>query len=78
MFLTGQEEIESIERLIQERLPKLPESKRKLSVIPIYASLPSEKQMKAFMPPPIGFRKVALFPSSFLPLVAARISWKAC
>ncbi|KAI3467237.1 hypothetical protein Pfo_023900 [Paulownia fortunei] len=60
VFLTGQEEIESIERLVQERLPKLPESKRKLSVIPIFASLPSEKQMKVFMPPPVGFRKVIL------------------
>ncbi|KAL1556164.1 Pre-mRNA-splicing factor ATP-dependent RNA helicase DEAH10 [Salvia divinorum] len=60
VFLTGQEEIESIERLIQERLPKLPESKCKLLVIPIFASLPSEKQMKVFMPPPSGFRKVIL------------------
>ncbi|KAK6157792.1 hypothetical protein DH2020_012040 [Rehmannia glutinosa] len=56
VFLTGQEEIESIERLVQERLPKLPESKRKLSIIPIFASLPSEKQMKVFMPPPVGGR----------------------
>ncbi|XP_057808881.1 pre-mRNA-splicing factor ATP-dependent RNA helicase DEAH10-like [Salvia miltiorrhiza] len=60
VFLTGQEEIESIERLIQERIPKLPESKSKLLVIPIFASLPSEKQMKVFMPPPCGFRKVIL------------------
>ncbi|KAK4382590.1 Pre-splicing factor ATP-dependent RNA helicase DEAH10 [Sesamum angolense] len=60
VFLTGQEEIESIERLVQERLPKLPESKRKLLVIPIFASLPSEKQMKVFMPAPVGFRKVIL------------------
>lgn len=60
VFLTGQEEIESIERLIQERLPKLPEGKRKLLVMPIFASLPSEKQMKVFMPPPSGFRKVIL------------------
>ncbi|XP_057777374.1 pre-mRNA-splicing factor ATP-dependent RNA helicase DEAH10-like [Salvia miltiorrhiza] len=57
VFLTGQEEIESIERLIQERLPRLPESKCKLLVFPIFASLPSEKQMKVFMPPPSGFRK---------------------
>lgn len=62
VFLTGQEEIESIERLIQDRLPKLPESKSKLLVIPIFASLPSEKQMKVFMPPPSGFRKVVLCP----------------
>lgn len=67
VFLTGQEEIESIERLVQERLPKLPESKRKLLVVPIFASLPSEKQMKVFMPPPLGFRKVNLFPSFYLP-----------
>ncbi|KAG6407409.1 hypothetical protein SASPL_130400 [Salvia splendens] len=60
VFLTGQEEIESIERLIQERLPKLPESKCKLLVIPIFASLPSEKQMKVFIPPPNGYRKVIL------------------
>ncbi|GFQ05289.1 putative ATP-dependent RNA helicase dhx33 [Phtheirospermum japonicum] len=60
VFLTGQEEIESIERLVQDRLPKLPESKRKLSIIPIFASLPSEKQMKAFLPAPDGFRKVIL------------------
>ncbi|KAK4484045.1 hypothetical protein RD792_011260 [Penstemon davidsonii] len=60
VFLTGQEEIESIERLVQDRLPKLPESKRKLLVVPIFASLPSEKQMKVFMPAPVGFRKVIL------------------
>ncbi|KAL6570956.1 Pre-mRNA-splicing factor ATP-dependent RNA helicase DEAH10 [Orobanche gracilis] len=60
VFLTGQEEIESIERLVQERLPKLPETKRKLSIIPIFASLPSEKQMKVFAPAPAGFRKVIL------------------
>ncbi|KAL0420914.1 UNVERIFIED_CONTAM: Pre-splicing factor ATP-dependent RNA helicase DEAH10 [Sesamum latifolium] len=60
VFLTGQEEIESIERLVQERHPKLPENKRKLLVIPIFASLPSEKQMKVFMPAPVGFRKVIL------------------
>lgn len=58
MFLTGQEEIESIERLIQDSILKLPESKRNLLVLPIFASLPSEKQMKVFMPPPNGFRKV--------------------
>ncbi|CAA0828758.1 RNA helicase family protein, partial [Striga hermonthica] len=60
VFLTGQEEIESIERLVQERLPKLTESKRNLSVVSIFASLPSEKQMKVFLPAPAGFRKVIL------------------
>ncbi|CAA2960480.1 pre-mRNA-splicing factor ATP-dependent RNA helicase DEAH10 [Olea europaea subsp. europaea] len=60
VFLTGQEEIESAERLVHERLPQLSESKRKLLTFPIFSSLPSEKQMKVFMPTPIGFRKVIL------------------
>ncbi|CAI9761818.1 unnamed protein product [Fraxinus pennsylvanica] len=60
VFLTGQEEIESVERLVHERLPQLSESKRKLLTFPIFSSLPSEKQMKVFLPAPIGFRKVIL------------------
>ncbi|KAI8539403.1 hypothetical protein RHMOL_Rhmol09G0180300 [Rhododendron molle] len=60
VFLTGQEEIESVERLVLEKLKQLPEEKRKLKVLPIYSSLPSEKQMQVFMPAPIGFRKVIL------------------
>lgn len=58
VFLTGQEEIESVERLVLEKLQQLPEEKRKLKVLPIYSSLPSEKQMQVFMPAPTGFRKV--------------------
>ncbi|XP_009628218.1 pre-mRNA-splicing factor ATP-dependent RNA helicase DEAH10 isoform X2 [Nicotiana tomentosiformis] len=60
VFLTGQEEIESVERLIHERLRQLPECNRKLLTFPIYSSLPSEKQMKVFMPSPAGYRKVIL------------------
>ncbi|XP_058183137.1 pre-mRNA-splicing factor ATP-dependent RNA helicase DEAH10-like [Rhododendron vialii] len=60
VFLTGQEEIESVERLVLEKLQQVPEEKRKLKVLPIYSSLPSEKQMQVFMPAPIGFRKVIL------------------
>ncbi|GAA0169000.1 RNA helicase [Lithospermum erythrorhizon] len=60
VFLTGQEEIESVERLIQEYLQRLPEANRKLSAFPIFSSLPSEKQMKVFIPAPNGFRKVIL------------------
>ncbi|KAM0952992.1 putative RNA helicase [Dioscorea sansibarensis] len=59
-FLTGQEEIESIEKLIHGRLDKLPEDRRKVITVPIYSSLPSEKQMNAFKPAPSGFRKVIL------------------
>ncbi|EOA39748.1 hypothetical protein CARUB_v10008395mg [Capsella rubella] len=60
VFLTGQDEIESVERLVQERLQHLPEDKRKLLPVPIFSALPSEQQMKAFAPAPTGFRKVIL------------------
>ncbi|XP_078157704.1 RNA helicase family protein [Carex rostrata] len=59
-FLTGQEEIESVERLIQEHIQKLPQENNKITTIPIYSSLPSEQQMNAFKPAPSGFRKVIL------------------
>ncbi|CAI8614223.1 unnamed protein product [Vicia faba] len=62
VFLTGQEEIESVERLINERLTntKLPEGSQKLLPVPIFAALPSEQQMRAFAPASSGFRKVIL------------------
>ncbi|KAL7265205.1 hypothetical protein ACSBR1_003041 [Camellia fascicularis] len=49
VFLTGQEEIEY-----------LPEDNQKPKVLPIFSSLPSEKQIQVFMPPPTRFRKVIL------------------
>lgn len=60
VFLTGQEEIEGVERLVQEQLQKLPEESRKLLTAPIFSSLPSEQQMRVFMPAPAGHRKVIL------------------
>uniref|UniRef100_A0A251THL1 RNA helicase n=1 Tax=Helianthus annuus TaxID=4232 RepID=A0A251THL1_HELAN len=57
VFLSGQEEIESIEGLVRENLKKLPEANQKLSIYPLFSSLPSEKQMKVFTPAPVGFRK---------------------
>ncbi|KAL7237472.1 hypothetical protein ACSBR2_003717 [Camellia fascicularis] len=53
VFLTGQEEIE-------ESLRLLPKDNKKLKVLPIFSSLPSEKQMQVFMPAPIEFHKVIL------------------
>ncbi|KAJ0700071.1 putative RNA helicase [Helianthus annuus] len=58
VFLSGQEEIESIEGHVRENLKKLPEANQKLSIYPLFSSLPSEKQMKVFTPAPVGFRKV--------------------
>ncbi|PWA68381.1 RNA helicase family protein [Artemisia annua] len=60
VFLSGQEEIESIESLVRENLKKLPEAKQKLLILPLFSSLPSEKQMKVFTPAAVGFRKVIL------------------
>ncbi|KAG7592931.1 Helicase C-terminal [Arabidopsis thaliana x Arabidopsis arenosa] len=60
VFLTGQDEIESVERLVQERLQNIPEDKRKLLPLAIFSALPSEQQMKVFSPAPTGFRKVIL------------------
>lgn len=59
-FLTGQEEIESLERLIQERARQLPPDSTKIWTTPIYSSLPSEQQMNAFKPAQAGARKVVL------------------
>lgn len=59
VFLTGQEEIVSVERLVQEKLQHLPEDERKLLPLAIFSSLPSEQQMRVFAPAPIGFRKVS-------------------
>lgn len=58
LFLTGQEEIESMERLLRERAAHLPPRALKLSVAPIYAALPSEQQMRVFQAAPVGTRKV--------------------
>ncbi|CAL5338587.1 unnamed protein product [Camellia sinensis] len=60
VFLTGQEKIEYVEKLVQESLRQLPKDNRKLKVLPIFSSLPSEKQMQVFMLAPTGFRKVIL------------------
>ncbi|XP_030956935.1 pre-mRNA-splicing factor ATP-dependent RNA helicase DEAH10-like isoform X2 [Quercus lobata] len=49
VFLTGQEEIESVERLIQERIQQLPEGRQKLLTAPIFLALPSEKQMLSIL-----------------------------
>ncbi|KAK1278516.1 putative pre-mRNA-splicing factor ATP-dependent RNA helicase [Acorus gramineus] len=60
VFLTGQEEIESVERLVRERIRHLPLSSQNVVTVSIYSSLPSEQQMKVFRPPPPGCRKVIL------------------
>ncbi|KAG9443897.1 hypothetical protein H6P81_015237 [Aristolochia fimbriata] len=60
VFLTGQEEIESLERLVQEKVKQLPEASQKIFTVPIYSALPSDQQMQVFKPAPPGSRKVIL------------------
>ena len=62
VFLTGQEDIETVRSLLLENSPKhgnwngFPS----LSIVPIYAALPPHQQMEAFKRPPPGTRKVIL------------------
>ncbi|KAI8902060.1 P-loop containing nucleoside triphosphate hydrolase protein [Globomyces pollinis-pini] len=60
VFLTGQEEIESLESLINEQAKLLEPSAPKLLVCPIFASLPTSQQTKVFEPTPAGMRKVVI------------------
>lgn len=49
VFLTGQEEIDSLARLLAERSAQLPEGGQggqELMVLPIYAALPPDQQVK--------------------------------
>jgi HrpA-like RNA helicase len=49
VFLTGQEEIDSAQRLLRERAAQLPPAASGLQLlpVPIYAALPPEQQIKA-------------------------------
>ena len=64
VFLTGQDEIESMEHLLRDQAAGLPPSKRggglRLMVVAIYASMPPEQQMKARR------RRLILWPGSNL------------
>lgn len=60
VFLTGQEEIETANEMLQERTKKLGSKIKELMILPIYANLPSDMQSKIFEPTPPGARKVVL------------------
>eukprot|EP01017_Pseudomicrothorax_dubius_P045253 TRINITY_DN7800_c0_g1_i1.p1 TRINITY_DN7800_c0_g1~~TRINITY_DN7800_c0_g1_i1.p1 ORF type:complete len:662 (+),score=147.42 TRINITY_DN7800_c0_g1_i1:58-2043(+) len=59
-FLTGQEDIEDLSRLLEERNKMLPQQVDKILVAPLYAALPSHAQLRAFQPAPEGHRKIVL------------------
>ena len=54
VFLTGQEEIDAMARLLGERAAVLPEGSAPLVIAPLYAALPPEQQMTVFEPAPAG------------------------
>ncbi|KAF0922889.1 hypothetical protein E2562_002137 [Oryza meyeriana var. granulata] len=60
LFLTGQEEIETVEEILRQRLRVLGGKVAELAICPIYANLPTELQAKIFEPAPAGARKVVL------------------
>jgi HrpA-like RNA helicase len=60
VFLTGQEDIETLETLLEEYARTLPADALKLLVCPIFAAMPREQQMKVFEPAPKDVRKVIL------------------
>lgn len=60
VFLSGQDEIESLEKLIEEASEGLPPGSAKLWPVPLYAQLPNAQQAKVFDPTPRGTRKCVL------------------
>ena len=60
VFLTGQEEIEAVQKTLEEFGPQCPIGTPKMIVCPIFASLPSHQQMNVFQSTPSGCRKVIL------------------
>jgi ATP-dependent RNA helicase DDX35 len=65
VFLTGQEEIDAIQALLEDRLYRDPSQQRHgagltIRVLPLHSSLPVEQQMAVFTPTAFGERKVIL------------------
>lgn len=60
VFLTGQEDIETLTTLLNERAKALPPGSRRLLVRPIFAAMPQSQQMTVFERTPPNHRKVVL------------------
>lgn len=60
VFLTGQETVESLEKLILEQEKSLPPNVPKLHTLPLFAALPQDAQQAVFHPPPPNTRKLIL------------------
>mmetsp|Transcript_7895 Transcript_7895/g.12632 ORF Transcript_7895/g.12632 Transcript_7895/m.12632 type:complete len:705 (+) Transcript_7895:48-2162(+) len=60
IFLTGQEEIESVERVLNQKNRLLSPDALKMEVCPLFAALPWEQQARVFEPAPDDCRKIVL------------------
>ncbi|GAB0089419.1 pre-mRNA-splicing factor ATP-dependent RNA helicase DHX16 [Sergentomyia squamirostris] len=60
VFLTGQEEIETCNEMLTDRVKRLGSKLKELIILPVYANLPSDMQAKIFEPTPPNARKVVL------------------
>lgn len=60
VFMTGQEEIDSMQENLEDTAKKLGSRIKELIVCPIYANLPTDLQAKVFEPTPPKARKVVL------------------
>lgn len=60
VFLTGQEVIQSLQKLVEEYTQSLPAEAPKLLILPLFAALPQSAQQRIFQPPPPRTRKVIL------------------
>lgn len=60
VFLTGQEEIDTVAKLLEEYGPSCSPPAPKMIVVPIYAALSSAQQMSVFRKTPHGCRKIVL------------------
>lgn len=61
VFLTGQDEIEALQKLVEDYAKSMDRSVPKIHVLPLYAALPQVQQQKVFQPAPErNMRKVIL------------------
>jgi len=60
VFLTGQEDIEDLQTILNRKKELLPKNSKGLWVVPMFSALPSHLQMKGFEEAPPDCRKVIL------------------
>ena len=60
VFMTGQETIQSLHKLVEEYAENLTKNFPKLLVLPLFAALPQSAQQRVFQPAPLNTRKIIL------------------